>query len=102
MSHPKALIIVSVFFLILNLGHAIFSEMAWRNHSQASGALIESIGFSGLTVSSECTATRNPILEPTCACLGDLPGGYCYHLSCGIVGIPVVGEQKDQIGVINQ
>jgi len=102
MSRPKALITVAVLLLTLNLVHAIVSEVTWENHSKASSALIESIGFSGLTVSSECTATRNPILEPTCACLGDLPGGYCYHLSCGIVGIPVVEEQLDQIEVIDQ
>jgi len=102
MSRSVALVLTAFIFLVLNLGHSCYSEVVWSTYSRAASALVQSVGFTGLSLSSECTATRNPILEPTCACLGDMPGGYCYHLSCGIVGIPVMTEEPNQIEVVHR
>ena len=102
MSRVKLIIITILFLLALNLTHSGYSEFVWRSYSLASSAVVRSIGFTGLALSSECTATRNPILESVCGCLGDLPAGYCYHLSCAIVGIPTIGNLSDQIEVIRR
>lgn len=37
--------------------------------------------------SSDCISARN-LLEGVYGCLGDVPGGYCYHGSCDIVAMP--------------
>jgi hypothetical protein len=99
MSKRNLLLVLIIAVTIFNLSSAIFSELFWATYSGASSLLIQATGFIGPALSSECTATRNPVLESICSCLGDLPGGYCYHLSCGIVGVPVMAEQPNQIEI---
>jgi len=96
----RAILILLVTLLLVNSAHVAQSEFRWRSTFGATSALIQAIGFVGLVLSSECSATRNPVLEQICACLGDVPGSYCYHLSCAIVGIPIVGNQTDQIAIV--
>jgi hypothetical protein len=96
------LLLLTVALTVFNVSNALYSELSWTTLSKSSSVLIQATGFIGPALSSECTATRNPILESICACLGDLPGGYCYHLSCGIVGVPVIVDQPDQIQVVHQ
>ena len=102
MSTKSLLLVLIIALTIFNLSNAVFSELSWVTYSEASSLLIQATGFIGPALSSECTATRNPILESICACLGDLPGGYCYHLSCGIVGIPIMPENPNQIQIVHQ
>jgi hypothetical protein len=59
---------------------------------RARSALLQTLGISSLAVSSECTASRS-LVEGLCGCLGDVPGGYCYHTSCDIVGAPQAQEE---------
>lgn len=102
MTKRKLLLILIIALNVFSLLNVLLSELSWANNSSPSGLLIQATGFIGPALSSECTATRNPVLESVCACLGDLPGGYCYHLSCGIVGVPVMAEQPNQIHVVYQ
>ena len=102
MTKTKLLLILIITLNAFNLLSIVLSELSWTNHSESNSLLIQATGFVGPALSSECTATRNPVLESVCACLGDLPGGYCYHLSCGIVGVPVMTEQPNQIEIVHQ
>lgn len=54
---------------------------------RAKAVLSQALGMSSLALSADCTATRN-MTEGICACLSDMPGGYCYHTSCDTVGSP--------------
>jgi hypothetical protein len=101
MPKRSLLLILIIIMTMFTLLHSFFSELTWSTYSKGSNALIQATGYIGPAISSECTATRNPILEAICACLGDLPGGYCYHLSCGIVGIPVMPEESNQIQIVH-
>jgi len=100
MSRERVLLLLLVILIAVNLLHGAHSELRYGATSRATSAVLRSVGFVGLALSSECTATRNPVLEQICACLGDIPGSYCYHVSCAIVGIPIVGNQTDQIAII--
>jgi hypothetical protein len=103
MSRETNLLAIVLVLLVFNISFAIISEKSRTHEFTATSAVLRSIGFTGLAISSECTATRNPILETICACLGDLPGSYCYHESCSIVGVSVpaqAGNQTDQIKVL--
>lgn len=102
MSKNKALLILIIAMTTFILANAVSSELSFSTRSEISSPLIKATGYIGPAISSECTATRNPVLESICACLGDLPGGYCYHLSCGIVGVPVMAEQPNQIDIAHQ
>lgn len=102
MSKNKVLLVMIIAMTIFILSNAVFSELSFPSRSETISPLIKAAGYIGPAISSECTATRNPILESICACLGDLPGGYCYHLSCGIVGVPVMTEQPNQIDIARQ
>ena len=77
--------------LLVMYGSAIYSERIWQTNAKPTTELIKAIGYSGLSLSSDCTSTRNPILESTC--LTDIPGGYCYHDSCGMINPTTVGTQ---------
>jgi len=101
MSRERIVLIILLILVAANFFHAAQSELTHRHAQAATSAVLRSIGFAGLVLSSECTATRNPILEQICACLGDMPGSYCYHESCAIVGIPIIANQTDQIAVIH-
>jgi len=99
LSSEKVIAVVILILLIFNLSHAVNSYVRMSVHAEKAEYVILSIGYLGLTLSSECTSTRNPILELLCACLGDIPGAYCYHLSCALVGVPILENATDQIEV---
>lgn len=50
-------------------------------------AVAESLGVCTLALSCDDVYTRNP-LEGPAACLGDVPGGYCWHAACDLVACP--------------
>ncbi len=54
-------------------------------------ALLQALGIDSLAIQSDCDSTRTPA-NGACACLTDIPGGYCYHSSCDVIGIPPVLE----------
>jgi hypothetical protein len=83
--------LITLCFFSLIIVQLIYNEFVWQARAKPAADLITSIGYSGLSLSSECTSTRNPILEFTC--LNDVPGGYCYHESCGMVAPTTVGAQ---------
>ena len=67
------------------------NELVWHTQEKPVADLTRAMGYNGLSLSSECLSTRNPILEYTC--LTDIPGGYCYHDSCAMVGPVSVGQE---------
>lgn len=56
-------------------------------------AILQSLGIDTLAIHSECDSTRAPA-DGVCACLTDIPGGYCYHTGCEVVGLPPVLEDE--------
>ena len=91
-----SLVVIGMFAFIT--ASIVYSEFAWKTRATATSELVQSIGYSGLSLSSECTSTRNPILELTCQT--DVPSGYDYHVSCSMVG-PVTLGQECYIEVIH-
>ena len=47
-------------------------------------ALLSVLGIGDLSLSSECVS----VLEGITSCLGEIPGGYCYHSDCDILEAP--------------
>ncbi len=89
-SSSKSLTLGILIFLAINLGHAAFSELSWQYNPEYSRTFVEVLGYLGPSIPSECLSSRNPLLEPIC--LPDIPGGYCYHVSCGKVAATYIGE----------
>ncbi len=102
--HGKYILASIIVLLILNFSIGVMSEMEWSEHSDiktAKEAICKVIGMPSLVLSIECSATRNPILENVCECLGDLPGGGCYHEDCSLVTPPSLRE-GNQIRVFHK
>jgi hypothetical protein len=85
-------------FLVI-VTHVIVNEVVWLADAKPASQITQSLGYGGLSLSSDCVSTRNPLLEPTC--LTDLPGSYCFHWSCGIVG-PNTAAQPYRLEVIHR
>ena len=66
-----------------------YNNVIWQTNAKSAGEITQAMGYNGLSLSSECTYTLNPILES--ACQTDVPGGFCYHDSCGMVNPMAVG-----------
>lgn len=65
-------------------------------------AILQSLGVDSLAILSDCNATRKPA-DGSCACLSDIPGGYCYHTDCDLVGIPSVAQDDSyQLRIIHE
>ena len=79
--------------------HIAVNEVVWASNTQPTMQITKAIGYSGLSLSSECLSSRNPILELTC--LTDVPGGYCLHWACGMVQ-PAAIEQPFHLEVIRR
>jgi hypothetical protein len=75
------------------------NQVVWASNTQPTMRITKAIGYSGLSLSSECLSSMNPILELTC--LTDVPGGYCLHWSCGMVQ-PNAIEQPFHLEVIRR
>ncbi len=84
----KRIVYLLIILTVFNTANVLYSEYVWAVGIKGRSTIIEAIGFSGLSASSDCTVTRNPALESISDCMGDMPAGYCYHLSCSIVGSP--------------
>ena len=76
-------IFILILFVILVQSVLEIDYVLQPYSSKPVAELTQAIGYSGLSLSSDCTYTLNPILEGTCQT--DVPGGYCYHESCGMV-----------------
>ncbi len=74
----------------LNIIHAAYSEL-WESSPKYGRTFTEALGYMGLSIPTECLSARNPLLEPIC--LPDIPGGYCYHESCGKVSPIFIGKE---------
>ena len=100
----RIIILFLVLISILNFSIALMSEMEWHAHSDiktTKEAVCKIIGMPSIVLSIECSATRNPILENVCECLGDLPGGGCYHEDCSLVTPPTI-RTGNQIRIIQE
>jgi len=100
----KYILMLIIILIILNFSIGAMSEIEWSEHSDiktAKEAVCKVIGMPSLVLSIECSATRNPILENVCECLGDLPGGGCYHEDCSLV-TPPSAREGNQIRVIHE
>ena len=80
---------ITILFTVI-LVHATYSELSWQYGPKHSRTFVGTLGYLGLSIPSECLSSRNPLLEPIC--LPDIPGGYCYHESCGKVGATYIGQ----------
>ena len=85
-------------FTIITI-HIGVNEVVWSSNAQPTMQITKAIGYNGLSLSSECLSSRNPILELTC--LTDVPGGYCLHWACGMVQ-PNAIEQPFKLEVIRR
>lgn len=89
-SSARIIICAIIILFSISFLHAVYSELSWRYDTKYSETFVSSLGYLGLSIPSECLSSRNPILEPIC--LPDIPGGYCYHESCGKVGAIYIGQ----------
>jgi len=56
-------------------------------------ALVQGVGYMSLAISADCAGSRC-LLEGVAACLGDIPGGYCFHTSCDTVCEPILDAEE--------
>jgi hypothetical protein len=89
-SRSKTIIFGITILVTLSLVYATYSELSWQYSSKHGRTFVGALGYQGLSIPSECLSSRNPLLEPIC--LPDIPGGYCYHESCGKVGTTYIGK----------
>jgi len=64
---------------------------AQSEQTAARKSVLSVIGNTALALSGDCTATRC-LTEGLSDCLGDVPGGYCWHESCDVVGCSDSGD----------
>ena len=81
--HIKFLVITILAMFVVIVGTTIYNNVIWQANAKSAREITQAIGYSGLSLSSDCTYTLNPILGGICQT--DVPGGYCYHDSCGMV-----------------
>lgn len=91
MSRSSLIIVAVAILFTVNLIHVIYYENSWKPGTRIGKTFVQALGVTGISIVSECTTARNPILEPIC--LPDIPAGYCYHRSCGLVGSLYVGKE---------
>ncbi len=85
----RAVAIILLLALLVTSETAIH-RFAHREQSitfRAKTAIVSSLGLATMSISPECSATGD-MTEGICGCLGDLPGGYCYHTACDVVSLP--------------
>jgi hypothetical protein len=97
-SKSKFIIVLIICLFTLNIIHAAYSELSFESSPKYGGTFVKALGYMGLSIPTECLSARNPLLEPIC--LPDIPGGYCYHESCGKVSPVFIGKEYS-IEVIN-
>ncbi len=95
--NKRHVFVILAFLTLFIVAHTLYSEYAWATNTRGTSTIIQAIGFAGLSISGDCTVTRNPLLETIDECMGDMPAGYCYHLSCNIVASPDLFSSPDQI-----
>jgi hypothetical protein len=49
--------------------------------------LSETLGSPFMALATDCTAPGK-LVAGLAECLGDIPGGYCYHTSCDVIQAP--------------
>jgi hypothetical protein len=91
MSKSKILMLFAVALFVATILHAAYSEITWATTSHFGETFVKAFGYMGPSRMTECLSARNPLLEPIC--LPDIPGGYCYHESCSMVGPTYVGKE---------
>ena len=90
-SRAKFILFFIICLFTLNLIHAAYSELSWESSPKYGRTFVKALGYMGLSIPTECLSARNPLLEPIC--LPDIPGGYCYHESCGKVSPIFIGKE---------
>jgi len=64
---------------------------AYSKQIAARKSVLSVIGNTALALSGDCTATRC-LTEGLSDCMGDVPGGYCWHESCDVIGCSDSGD----------
>ena len=83
-------IVLGSLVIVLAIVFLSMSSMVRHKYGQRSDfiesrkRILEVVGISSLALSGECAATR-ALTEGLVSCLGDVPGGYCWHTTCDIV-----------------
>lgn len=63
------------------------SQKADYRATKAKVLLSETLGSPFMALATDCTAPGK-LVEGLAECLGDIPGGYCYHTSCDVIQAP--------------
>lgn len=75
-------ITIFIMFAVI-VGAVLYNNVTWQANAKSAVEITLAIGYNGLSLSSDSTYTLNPTLEGICQT--DVPGGYCYHASFGMV-----------------
>lgn len=92
----RALLLIAVLACTVTLcvaAHRLMEEAAGERRV-ALRSLAQSIGFTSLAISSDCTLARS-LTEGLAGCLGDVAGGYCTFTSCDVVARPDLRTDYD-------
>jgi hypothetical protein len=97
MNRTACLTLLSLgFILILSLA-ALFvlnaSKKAGFRATQAKLYLNETLGSPFMALATDCSAPGK-LVAGLAECLGDIPGGYCYHTSCDVIQAPCLTLDK--------
>lgn len=78
--------VVTVLILVFVFGSAFYvnNSLYSLEKEKEKLAVLSVLGIGELSLSSECVS----ILEGITSCLGEVPGGYCYHSDCDILEAP--------------
>lgn len=61
--------------------------------AQAKVLLTETLGSPFMALAVDCTAPGK-LVSGLSECLGDIPGGYCYHTGCDVVQAPCLATDQ--------
>ena len=82
---PACVIAILILTFSIMTGAMRYRDSKRSSFIESRKCILEVTGTSSLALSGECTATR-ALTEGLVSCLGDVPGGYCWHTSCDVVG----------------
>lgn len=84
---------ISAVLAILALYGLCGFKAAGFEATEAKVYLSETLGSPFMALAADCTAPGK-LVSGLSECLGDIPGGYCYHTSCDIVQAPCLALEQ--------
>jgi hypothetical protein len=75
-------------------------KVAGLEATKAKILLSETLGSPFMALAVDCTAPGK-LVEGLAECLGDIPGGYCYHTSCDVIQAPCLAvDQPFKVAIL--